>query len=115
MITRGTRRTRPDHADRLRKGLARGPRITHCRCPPDTGFLVPGADLDKIVEGETMARPTTKPTAASGSLLTTALDDPRAERARRAAMQSYVEGRITHAQAIERVRKAIERFGPDAA
>ncbi|HSP38512.1 MAG TPA: hypothetical protein VLR26_12235 [Frankiaceae bacterium] len=44
------------------------------------------------------------------SVLTTALDDPRAERARRAAMQSYVEGRITHAQAVDRVRKAIEKY-----
>jgi hypothetical protein len=49
------------------------------------------------------------------SPLTTALDDPRAERARRAAMQSYVEGRITHAQALERVRRAIERYGTPAA
>jgi hypothetical protein len=62
-----------------------------------------------------MARTSKTPTNDARSLLTTALDDPRAERARRAAMQSYVEGRITHAQALERVRKAIERFGPDAA
>jgi hypothetical protein len=46
----------------------------------------------------------------SKSLLTTALDDPRAERARRAAMQSYVEGRTSHAQAVERVRRAIEKY-----
>ena len=62
-----------------------------------------------------MARTSKNPTNDARSLLTTALDDPRAERARRAAMQSYVEGRITYAQALERVRKAIERFGPDAA
>jgi hypothetical protein len=46
----------------------------------------------------------------SKSVLTTALDDPRAERARRAAMQSYVEGRSSHAQAVERTRKAIEKY-----
>ena len=62
-----------------------------------------------------MARTSKNPTNDARSLLTTALGDPRAERARRAAMQSYVEGRITYAQALERVRKAIERFGPDAA
>jgi len=62
-----------------------------------------------------MARTSKNPTNDARSPLTTALEDPRAERARRAAMQSYVEGRITHAQALERVRKAIERFGPDAA
>ena len=62
-----------------------------------------------------MARTSKNPTNDARSLLTTALSDPRAERARRAAMQSYVEGRITYAQALERVRKAIERFGPDAA
>lgn len=48
------------------------------------------------------------------SVLTTALDDPRAERARRAAMQSYVEGRTTFAKAEERVRKAIERYSTPA-
>jgi hypothetical protein len=51
----------------------------------------------------------------SRSVLTTALDDPRAERARRAAMQSYVEGRTTYAKAEERVRKAIERYSTPAA
>jgi hypothetical protein len=30
-------------------------------------------------------------------------------------MQSYVEGRISHAQAIERVRRAIERYHTPAA
>jgi hypothetical protein len=60
-----------------------------------------------------MARPSNTP--ANASPLTTALDDPRAERARRAAMQSYVEGRITHAQALERVRRAIERYHTPAA
>lgn len=53
-------------------------------------------------------------TGVSRSLLTTALDDPRAERARRSAMQSYVEGRTTYAQAEERVRKAIERYSTPA-
>lgn len=48
------------------------------------------------------------------SVLTTALDDPRAERARRAAMQSYVEGRTTYAKAEERVRKAIEKYSTPA-
>jgi hypothetical protein len=63
-----------------------------------------------------MARSATASTGNAGrpdptrSVLTTALDDPRAERARRAAMQSYVEGRITHAQAVERVRRAIEKY-----
>lgn len=62
-----------------------------------------------------MARSTSSPrTESSRSLLTTALDDPRAERARRAAMQSYVEGRITYAQAEERVRKAIEKYSTPA-
>lgn len=49
------------------------------------------------------------------SPLTTALDDPRAERARRAAMQAYVEGRVTHAMALERVRRAIEKYSTPAA
>jgi hypothetical protein len=53
--------------------------------------------------------------SGNASVLTTALDDPRAERARRAAMQSYVEGRITHAQAVDRVRRAIERYSTPAA
>lgn len=63
-----------------------------------------------------MARSTSSPsTDPARSPLTTALDDPRAERARRAAMQAYVEGRITHAQALERVAKAIERYSsPDS-
>jgi hypothetical protein len=51
-----------------------------------------------------------KPSDAGTSLLTTPLDDPRAERARRTAMQSYIQGRITYAQALDRVRKAIERY-----
>lgn len=58
-----------------------------------------------------MARTASDPgTGPTKSVLTTALDDPRAERARRAAMQSYVEGRTTHAQAVERVRRAIEKY-----
>jgi glyceraldehyde-3-phosphate dehydrogenase/erythrose-4-phosphate dehydrogenase len=55
------------------------------------------------------------PDPANASPLTTPLDDPRAERARRAAMQSYIEGRTTHAQAIERVRRAIEKYSTPAA
>ena len=58
-----------------------------------------------------MARNTTSTKgSANASPLTTPLDDPRAERARRAAMQSYVEGRTTYALAEERVRRAIERY-----
>lgn len=53
--------------------------------------------------------------SANASPLTTPLDDPRAERARRAAMQSYIEGRTTHAQALERVRRAIEKYSTPAA
>lgn len=63
-----------------------------------------------------MARTASSPgTDPTKSVLTTALDDPRAERARRAAMQSYVEGRTTHAQAVERVRRAIEKYRTPAA
>jgi hypothetical protein len=60
-------------------------------------------------------RNTANNSTPSPSPLTAPLDDPRAERARRAAMQSYVEGRISHAQAIERVRRAIERYHTPAA
>jgi hypothetical protein len=63
-----------------------------------------------------MARNTTSTNgSANASPLTTPLDDPRAERARRAAMQSYIEGRTTHAQAVERVRRAIEKYSTPAA
>jgi hypothetical protein len=47
---------------------------------------------------------------ATTNLLNTPLDDPRAERVRRAALSAYVDGKITFAQANSRVRKAIERF-----
>jgi hypothetical protein len=47
---------------------------------------------------------------ATTNLLNTPLDDPRAERVRRAALSSYVDGKISFAQANSRVRKAIERF-----
>ncbi|MDQ1636346.1 MAG: hypothetical protein QOJ32_3155 [Frankiaceae bacterium] len=63
-----------------------------------------------------MARSSTPPdNSPAKSPLTTALDDPRAERARRAAMQAYVEGRVTHAMALERVRRAIEKYSTPAA
>jgi hypothetical protein len=45
------------------------------------------------------------------NLLNTPIDDPRAERVRRGALASYVAGKISYAQANDRVRKAIVRFG----
>jgi hypothetical protein len=47
---------------------------------------------------------------ATTNLLNTPLEDPRAERVRRASLAAYVDGKITFAQANSRVRKAIERF-----
>jgi hypothetical protein len=44
------------------------------------------------------------------NLLNTPLDDPRAERVRRGALSAYVDGKISFAQANDRVRKAIVRF-----
>jgi hypothetical protein len=44
------------------------------------------------------------------NLLNTPLEDPRAERVRRSALASYVDGKISFAQANDRVRKAIDRF-----
>lgn len=44
------------------------------------------------------------------NLLNTPLEDPRAERVRRTALASYVDGKISFAQANARVRKAIDRF-----
>ncbi|MGF7234812.1 MAG: hypothetical protein ACQSGP_07615 [Frankia sp.] len=46
------------------------------------------------------------------NLLNTPLEDPRAERVRRSALAAYVDGKITYAQANDRVRKAVARFQP---
>jgi hypothetical protein len=47
---------------------------------------------------------------ATTNLLKTPLEDPRVERVRRAALEAYIHGKITFAQANSRVMKAMERF-----
>ena len=54
-----------------------------------------------------MSQPKQSP---NDNLLSTQLSDPRAERARRSALQAYIAGKTTYAKALERVRRAIEKY-----
>ncbi len=86
----------PDDAPPASSGQAR-----------DTGRPRP-AERERLHPGEVAV--VAVATTATANVLNIPLDDPRAERVRRAALSAYVDGKISFKQAQSRVRKAIERF-----